>query len=778
MSEPHTNQTHTLLDAGRTDVVVRSQIDQLFAALKTSAPMGIFAAVMVLFVVAGTSPLPHGFGWLAVMISIYAYRWVLGVVYLNKPAELRQHKHWLAHFEIASYLAALGWASSLYLIYPVDEPGKILLVLCMLGIASVSAASLASVQRILICYQGIITSAVIIRMLTAEESWALPLLVSYVIFSCVSVLSSRRNATMLSELVGLRFDAEHDLFQILSATEKAAGVGYFRWNPSEEDFQLSRNLQRIFQLDDQQVPAEQVWDNLEESETARLKAVAAEVMKTGEECRTDFRFKDQTNNHWQTYNVVINRIVDASGNYLLLGTFLDVSQIRLAEEKIYDMAYFDELTGLANRAHLRQHLSQELSHAARNSLQMAVFFIDLDGFKEINDTLGHEAGDEYLKEFSRRLLQVVRADDFVARLGGDEFCIVLNDLEEGTAVARAAERCLNMNNTPIRLGNQDCSPRLSIGIAVYPDDGQDFNSLLRAADTAMYSAKQSGKHCFAFYDAEMTREAEERFQMEADLKVALSEQQFELWYQPKVCLKTGDLVGVEALIRWFHPKKGQIRPDQFIPAAERVGLINDIGIWVLEEAAAQSRQWKDAGLQLVTAINISSSHFSSPGFSDKVTEVVEKYCLESGDLEIEITESLSRDPLQHTEVSQRLRQAGQRVAIDDFGTGYSSLSVLIQLEADTLKVDRSFINDLSSDSASALMVSAILSIGLGLGYEIVAEGVETREQVEFLSSWGCPYAQGYLFSPPVPAAAIPAMVVEGFAVFRSDDEHKQVTLFS
>lgn len=436
------------------------------------------------------------------------------------------------------------------------------------------------------------------------------------------------------------------------------------------------------------------------------------------------------------------------------------------EERTQELAYqatHDALTGLANRAGFAQRLNDALKSARRRGEKLGVLLLDLDGFKDINDSRGHDVGDRLLQEVGRRLQGHVRDVDLAARLGGDEFCLLLENVEGHMQAAEVAERCLDALSAPIPLGGAELGARGSIGIAVYPDDGEEPNVLLKAADTAMYAAKRPGGHRYAFYEARMTQEVERRMVMESALRVAVNRGEFELHYQPQVRLENGRMWGTEALIRWRHPERGLVPPDEFIPLAEHLGLIDVLGEWVLRTACRQAMSWQEEGLEgLVMAVNVSPSHFESPGFVAAVARVLRDTGLAPERLEIEVTESITRNPSLHAAVSADLRGLGVHMAIDDFGTGYSSLTVLKHMPINTLKLDRQFIHDMLGDARSSVLVGSIIAMATGLDLDVVAEGVETLEQVQVLKGLGCPLAQGYFFSRPVTAEAIPALAARDF----------------
>jgi diguanylate cyclase (GGDEF)-like protein len=420
------------------------------------------------------------------------------------------------------------------------------------------------------------------------------------------------------------------------------------------------------------------------------------------------------------------------------------------------LAQHDGLTDLPNRTLFSDRLTEAIAAAHRYRRKLAVLFLDLDRFKHVNDSLGHLIADRVLQSVASRLHARVRASDTVARQGGDEFVILLSEVAHAQDAAVSAEKILEVVHTPHRIDQHDLHLTASIGIATYPDDGADAETLLRNADLAMYHAKDSGRNNYQFFTTDMNRRAVERQSLEVDLRVALEKQEFELHYQPKVSLATGAITAVEALIRWHHPQRGLVSPKQFIPVAEACGVIVPIGQWVMREACRQTRAWRDAGLPPVRiAINVSPRELREKDFVATVRAILTEAGLEPGKLELELTETfLMQDATVTGTVLQALKGLGVTLALDDFGTGYSSLSHLQRFPIDTLKIDRSFVRDLATDADDANIVSAMISMGASLHMRVVAEGVETRDQLVFLREHGCPEAQGYYFSPPVAAGQL------------------------
>ncbi len=439
-----------------------------------------------------------------------------------------------------------------------------------------------------------------------------------------------------------------------------------------------------------------------------------------------------------------------------------------AQAQIQHLAYYDALTGLPNRRLFMEQLHKAIGHAQRSSEQLAVLFIDLDQFKRINDTLGHSAGDELLRSVGARLAQSMRPLDSIgrgghdprtnsiARLGGDEFIVMLTQLHGPSDAASAARRLADALAEPVTIQHTELYIGASIGVAMYPFDGADVDTLLKNADTAMYRAKETGRGAMQFYDHSMNARARDRLAMETMLRRALERGEFTLHYQPRIELTSGRIAGSEALIRWLHPERGMVAPGDFISIAEDIGLIKPVGEWALEQACRQSAAWRAAGLEPgPVAVNLAASHLRDPGLPALVGRLLRENALPHGSLEIEVTESmLMADPEFSITTARQLGALGVGLAIDDFGTGYSSLSMLKRLPVTALKIDQSFVRDLAHDADDAAIVTAIIAMAHTLKLKVVAEGVETEAQRRFLADHGCDEFQGYHFSAAIDADAL------------------------
>jgi diguanylate cyclase (GGDEF)-like protein/PAS domain S-box-containing protein len=445
--------------------------------------------------------------------------------------------------------------------------------------------------------------------------------------------------------------------------------------------------------------------------------------------------------------------------------FHDVSAARAMSHQMTHSAQYDLVTNLPNRLLLNDRITQSISLARRQNRPIAVLFLDLDRFKYINDSLGHATGDKLLQSVSKRLLAGVRASDTVSRQGGDEFVILLSEITYPEDAATSANKILHALSGPHSIEGQDLHIDGSIGISVYPEDGEDAETLIKNADTAMYHAKENGRNNFQFFEAEMNLQAVERQSLEGGLRDALAREEFLLHYQPKVNLGTGEITGVEALIRWQHPVRGLVLPAQFVPIAEDCGLIIQIGRWVLYEACRQAREWRDAGLPFKrVSVNVSAVEFRHKDFVEGVRKILSETGLEARYLDLELTEGvLMEDAESAAAVLQELKTMGIQVVVDDFGTGYSSLSYLRQFAVDVLKIDQSFVHHISGDSNDSAIVNAIIDMGKNLKLRVIAEGVETQKQREYLQTQNCAEGQGYLFSRPLAAAQFAHLLQMGLA---------------
>jgi diguanylate cyclase (GGDEF)-like protein/PAS domain S-box-containing protein len=453
----------------------------------------------------------------------------------------------------------------------------------------------------------------------------------------------------------------------------------------------------------------------------------------------------------------------------LIGYLHDITERKRTEEQINALAYHDPLTGLANRTLLFRMVDQALEVAQRNNMNGALLFIDLNRFKPINDTLGHTLGDRLLVEIADRLRATLRAEDVVARIGGDEFVVGLLDIARSDHASIVAQKILAAIAEPFFIVGHELQVGAAIGISLYPQDGADIEALLAAADIAMYRAKHGshGDHGdpggagYAFYAEDMNARAAERLRIEAGLRRALERDELLLHYQPKVAIADGRIVGAEALVRWNHPERGLVPPGEFIPVAEETRLILQVSEWVLEAACAQSRRWQDAGLPaLKIAINLSAREFN-PKLPARIGAALARHGIPPELLDLEITEGMLMNSTEQViAMMAELAAMGVSLSLDDFGTGYSSLSYLRRFPIDSLKIDRSFVIDLPDDANASAIASAIVSMSKRLQHRVVAEGVETRAQLQFLEAHGCDEIQGYFFSPPLPPEKFEAMVMD------------------
>ncbi|HEU0186988.1 MAG TPA: EAL domain-containing protein [Gallionellaceae bacterium] len=453
-------------------------------------------------------------------------------------------------------------------------------------------------------------------------------------------------------------------------------------------------------------------------------------------------------------------VCDERGNLNgVVMVFRDISAQKNTQRQIEELVYHDHLTGLPNRRLLHDHVDKAISSARLRHERLALLLVDLDHFKVINDTLGHEMGDHILLIAGGRLISCVREQDTIARVGGDEFVVMLAPIRDAGEAASMAQKIGAALSFPYQVNGADLHSTPSIGISMYPDDGEDFGMLMKHADAAMYHAKGNGRAAYRFYTQAMHERSLERLTIENNLHKALQNGEFELHYQPKVNMREGTLVGAEALIRWNHPELGMISPGKFIPIAEESGIINAIGEWVLYGAGRQSRIWSDAGLLVLpVSVNVSARQLLYGDLPNLLQQVIRDTGAHPSMLELELTESVLMRPQEVEETLQACKAMGFKIALDDFGTGYSSLSYLRRMAIDTLKIDRSFVAEMEHNQDDVAIVQTIISMARNLRMNVIAEGVETAAQVELLKQSGCDYCQGYYFSKPQPLEEFSALL--------------------
>ncbi|HEY5800417.1 MAG TPA: EAL domain-containing protein [Burkholderiaceae bacterium] len=439
-----------------------------------------------------------------------------------------------------------------------------------------------------------------------------------------------------------------------------------------------------------------------------------------------------------------------------------VTSLRDANAQLNHLALHDNLTQLPNRILLEDRVEQAIASAQRSGKRLAVMFVDLDRFKIVNDTLGHHYGDKLLREVADRLRGTLRAEDTIARVGGDEFIVLAKELPDAQAAGQLADKIVASLSLPYLIDEQEQDISASVGISIFPDDGADLRTLMSNADSAMYHAKKMGRNNSQYFTPEMNQAASTRLELERSLRRAIEQEEFELYYQPKVDVASGNIGAMEALVRWRHPTRGIVSPMEFIPLAEELGLIIPLGAWVLMTACQQNKQWQLAGLPpMRVAVNLSAVQFRQRNLAEFVAQVLADTGLDPAWLELEVTESVVMQNAEDaTETLMQLHGQGIHISIDDFGTGYSSLSYLKRFPLDTLKIDRSFVRDISSNPDDAAIVKSVIALAHSLRLKVIAEGVESVEQLEFLRALGCDEYQGYYNSKPLPAAGFEAMVRE------------------
>jgi diguanylate cyclase (GGDEF)-like protein/PAS domain S-box-containing protein len=552
---------------------------------------------------------------------------------------------------------------------------------------------------------------------------------------------------------------------------EATQMGLWYWSLGDDAFTYSDGLGHLFgrPADAPHVDYRTLQVAIHPEDRALFHAAITHAIRAGNDLQIDFRVVWPDGSiHWLTNRGQVHR--DASRRALrIVGVTLDITDRKLAEQRIAHMAHHDALTGLPNRALLHDRIRQAIAHAHRAGGQLAVMFIDLDRFKTINDSLGHPVGDRLLQGVASRILACLREGDTVSRLGGDEFVIVVPGLDEASDASHVAAKIQEALANAFHVQGHDLHVSASVGISLYPADGMDAETLMRNADTAMYHAKDSGRANYQFFTPHMNVAAQQRLNLESALRRAVENGEFELHYQPLFDLGSRTIAGAEALLRWQPPGRDRVPPGEFIVAAEETGLIVPIGEWVLREALRQVKPWSAGGRPLRVAVNVSANQLSRAGFAERLKRLFEETGVDPGRLELEITERVIVEGAGEARITlDQLAAIGVGIAIDDFGTGYSGLAYLKRFPIDTVKIDQSFVRDITVDPDDAAIVTAIVAMAQSLGIGVVAEGVETEEQAASLVRFGCRRAQGYLFARPMPARDFEALLANGGARVAAD----------
>lgn len=577
---------------------------------------------------------------------------------------------------------------------------------------------------------------------------------------------------------GEAFRSLHQSEQRLSIAQKIAGLGNWDWDFEKGNVYCSNQMFALFGLEPVhgKVSYELFLQCVHPDEKEAVQAVVKKALHEKKAYRLEYSIirpdgsirtiHEQAEVEYDTDEVPIS----------MHGTVQDISERKESEEKIRFLAYYDSLTGLPNRQLFNEYVGQALFAAARGDSKVALLYIGIDRFKRINDTLGHKAGDELLKKIAACLSDSIRCTDIfgkfilprepklsLSRLTGDEFSILLTGLAEEDHAALVSRRMLEMLQKPILIGGQEINVSCSIGISIFPGDTNNVDTLLKNADVAMFHAKQSGGNTFKFFSHDMNDRAMERLNLEIDLKKAIEREELVLFYQPQINLRTGKIAGLEALIRWQHPELGLVPPMKFIPVAEESGIIVAIGEWVMKEACRQAQAWRQNGLAPIRmGVNISSHQFRQGDLVPMVKQALLDSGLPSSFLELELTESSIMQNVDKTiDILDQLKEAGVNLSVDDFGTGYSSMSYLKRFPLDTLKIDRSFVMDITTDPNDAAIIKAIIAVAKSLGLKTIAEGVETKEQLQFLRNHLCDEIQGFFISKPIPADEVKSFLVPG-----------------
>ena len=565
----------------------------------------------------------------------------------------------------------------------------------------------------------------------------------------------------------------------LAHAHKVARIGYWDWEITADHLFWSQEVYDIFSVspDSFQKNYEAFLERVHKDDLDAVQRATRASLRQGIPFSVEHRVV-RADDKMQVVHQHAELIKNESGKVVrMLGIVQDITERYLAQVEVERQAYYDNLTGLPNRTLFYDRMDHALNICRRKGVEIAVFLIDLDRFKNINDSLGHDIGDGLLKSVARALSTIIREEDTLARLGGDEFALIIEDMTSNDVVGTIANKLIEALSSAQYIDGNELISTGSIGVTISSPESRDKELLLKQADLAMYQAKESGGNRFCFYNAEMKSRAHQSMMLEKELRQALDRDELLVFYQPKVSVRSGRIKGMEALIRWRHPEKGLVPPFDFIPIAEETGLIVPIGRWILKEACKQTTVWQERGFKdLTVSVNVSAKQFHHQGYVDEVRNAIESSGIAPWFVDLEVTESCTMNNVESAiRILESFRQMGIRISMDDFGTGYSSLSFLDQLPLDTLKVDRAFIKDINAQGKNGELARLIISMARSLRLSVVAEGVESEHHLEFLRTNGCDEYQGYLFSPPVIASDFEALLIENHKQLNSLPGNRQIT---
>jgi diguanylate cyclase (GGDEF)-like protein/PAS domain S-box-containing protein len=709
--------------------------------------------------------------WLCALISIYTYRFFLTKRYFKTAPPPEAQAAWLNRFRAASLATGMALGSMVLFFYPYDDvPRQMFAVLLLAGMA---AGGLTVLVADPVCFTGFVTSLlfpVIIHAAIKAETFYFFVAMLVVIYLVTILRASRRLNDIVSDSLKLRYEN----LSLVANLEKEKSqldnrLGRILNDSSSELYIVDATSLRYLQvnkgsLENLGYTESEMSDMTLHHVIVDLSEIAVNELiaplRTGTKDFITHKALHKRKNG-STYPVELRFQLSSQENPpVLVVTALDITERSEAEQKLLHQANFDQLTHLPNRYYMLSYIESAFARARRQRTKVSLLFLDLDNFKDINDTLGHGTGDELLKQVADRMRSLFRETDTAARLGGDEFLILLEGLQQQEQAAVVVNRITQSFKKPFFVNSHEIYTSATIGISTYPDDGISVDLLMQYADTAMYHAKQEGNRHYRFFSQDLREYIDEQLAIEKRLRHALKNNELFLFYQPKVNTKTEQIVGAEALLRWKNKDLGDVSPGIFIPIAEKYGLIEDIGAWVLETACIEAHRWRAIHPEAIpVAVNISPQQFRTHNFLDVVDTALRNSGLSPKLLEIEITENLLlQDAKTPLEILDALHEKSITLSLDDFGTGYSSLSYLKQFPVQVLKIDRSFINDMMKNRYNQSLVDAIIAMAKALGLHLVAEGVETREQLEFLRKREVEIVQGFLFSPAVPDKTFRAFI--------------------